>query len=87
MNIPGRRYIRTQALCHGCEARRMVGEPRSNDLWPQRLTLTEQQRADLLAAAAEYRDLCEEESIVETAVEFLDWVFVDASRQKQGAAA
>ena len=79
--IRGRQYIRTRALCHGCEARRMIGEPKGNDVWAQRLTLSEQQMADLMAGAAEYRDLCEQENIVETAVEFLDWAFVDVRRR------
>jgi hypothetical protein len=84
--IPGRQIVRTRALCHGCGARRMVGEPKANGVWAQRLTLSEQQMADLLAAAAEYRDLCEESSTVEMAVEFVDWISLDAGREKQSAA-
>lgn len=84
--IRGRNYIRTRALCHGCEARRMIGEPKANDVWAQRLTLSEDQMADLLAAAAEYRDLCEEAGEYEHAVQFLDWLRIDALRQKQSAA-
>ena len=74
------------ARCAGCNARITVGEPVANERWPQRLTLTEEQMADLLSAAAEYRDLCEESGIVETAVEYVDWLGVDALRQKQSAA-
>ena len=78
--IGHRNNVKT-AYCAGCNVRITVGEPAANERWPQRLTLTEEQVADLLAGAAEYRDLCEEAGEYEHAVAFVDWLAVDALRR------
>lgn len=69
------------SYCLGCGARRTIGAPNSRGYWAQRLRLTPEQVDDLLVAAQEYAELCEESNIVETAVEFVDWMSIDALKR------
>jgi hypothetical protein len=86
MNIPGRRPVGRHDgklnRCVSCGARLMVGEPSTTSTWPQSLTLTEEQMADLYAAAAEYRDLTAEAGEYERVIEYLDWAFVDVRKRR-----
>lgn len=85
MTIAGRRKLRNRTgFCERCKVRITIGDPRPNSVWPQRLRLTEDQMADLMAAAAEYRELCDEEGEYENAIEFVDWLSVDVL--EEGAA-
>lgn len=76
--IPGRKpahRINVKAgYCQSCSARLTIGEPNGNERWALRLQLSEEQIHDLLQAAAEYRDLCEEAGEYEYAVQFVDWL-------------
>lgn len=65
------------SLCHSCEARVKIGEPRARPLWAQRLRLTAEQHDLLLVAAAEYAELSDEAGEYELAVEFVDWIRPD----------
>jgi len=64
--------------CHSCGIRNAVGEPKALDTWPARLHIERHQIDLLLAAAAEFRDLCDEAGEYADAVSFVDWVRPDA---------
>jgi len=71
---------RTRWICQGCERRIYVGEPSPTSLWPSKLNLTLEQVKLLLTAAAEFRDLSLKAGEPEAAVDFVDWLSVDALR-------
>jgi hypothetical protein len=79
-SVPGRTLGRTWQLCAGCGGRVAIGEPKAGENWPARLELSREQIADLLVAAAEYRDLTAAAGEYESAVDFVDWMSVDALR-------
>lgn len=71
------RYGSPSSYCQGCDMRLLVGEPRASSAWPALLMLTPEQVDVLLMAAAEWEELGGG-----TAVEFVDWMSVDALRAK-----
>lgn len=84
--VPGREYVRRHYTCDGCKVRKAIGTPKATAAWPSHLALTAEQVKWLTAAAAEYRDLCDEAGEYEHAVDFMDWVAVDALREGSGGA-
>jgi hypothetical protein len=70
----GRIQERASKLCEGCGTRLTIGAPKAQETWPQRLTLTVDQRDLLLIAAAEYEELSEQAQTISNAVEFIDWI-------------
>lgn len=76
----GREFVRRRYLCEGCKVQKAIGRPKATATWPSHLWLTTDQVKWLTTAAAEYRDLCDEAGEYEHAVDFVDWVAVDALR-------
>lgn len=76
----GREYVRRRYTCEGCGVVKAIGRPKATATWPPHLVLSPQQVKWLTTAAAEYRDLCAEAGEYEAAVDFVDWVAVDALR-------
>lgn len=65
-------------LCAGCGERIKLGTPKPSSAWAARLRLTPEQVDLLLVAAAEYAEASDEVGEYESAVEFVDWVRLDA---------
>lgn len=83
MTANGRTQLRgdqAKSYCQGCSIRITVGEPKATPHWYQRLRLTREQVDYLLEAAAEFDELAAEYEDHPSAVEFVDWVSVDALR-------
>ena len=76
----GRTLGREHQRCQGCGMRLTIGEPSPSITWPQRLNLSREQVSLLLEAAAEFEQLSEDAGIVSNAIDFCDWVSVDALR-------
>jgi hypothetical protein len=84
--VTGRTLADRRRLCIGCNGRLMIGDPETDNGWPARLHLTAVQVKDLLAAAAEYRELSSAAGEYESAIEFVDWMSVDALRDGTASA-
>lgn len=82
----GRTYVRTRHRCEGCQARITIGFPKTNLHWAERLHLTSEQVDHILQAAAEYEAFSEDAGTISNAVEFIDWMAVDALRRERDAA-
>ena len=84
--VTGRQKARlTEKLCIGCGMRRSIGDPKPNAIWPQRLSLTPEQVDLILVAAAEFEELSEQAGTISNAVDFADWMSVDALRTSIGS--
>lgn len=81
MSAAGRSHVRGKYVCEACRMRRAIGEPKGNDLWPQRLNLAQEQIDQLTVAAVEFEELSEAAGTISNAVDFVDWVSVDALRR------
>lgn len=79
----GRRAVRY--ACPSCQMRYKIGKPKATDSWPVHLTLSPMQVDLLLVAAAEFRDLCEEAGEYDHAIDFVDWIRIDALRPSFGS--
>jgi hypothetical protein len=84
--VTGRTLADRRRLCIGCNGRLMIGDPQTDAGWPARLHLSGAQVKDLLAAAAEYRELSSAAGEYESAIDFVDWMSVDALREGNGSA-
>ena len=83
MTVPGRTQLRpdqSKSYCSGCDVRITIGEPVPSNNWASRLHLTREQVDLILEAAAEFDLIAASWDDRPTAVEFTDWLAVDALR-------
>jgi hypothetical protein len=75
----GHRNNVKSGYCQSCGLRILVGDPSSGEgMWPAKLNIKPDMMAELMRAAAEFRDLCDEAGEYADAVSFVDWVWPDA---------